>query len=163
KTIQIVDRGNGPQLSTSRITVQDLVPYLQRECPPEEIMRWIPALTCEEIAVVERYVQEHHEEVMELDRRIRQRNAQRKNPPEVEAANLVHRFGHLSIGAVAALAMGQGGDAEAEPVDGAVAERDVPAGAVGAAEYADESEPGLVPMREFIGPGVLIEIVAGQG
>ncbi len=31
KTIEIVDRGRGPQLSTSRITVQDLVPYFQRK------------------------------------------------------------------------------------------------------------------------------------
>ena len=36
--VQIVDRGRGPQLSTSRITVQDLVPYLQQELTREEIL-----------------------------------------------------------------------------------------------------------------------------
>src|SRR5947209_1064229 len=53
--VTIVDRGRGPQLSTSRITVQDLVPYFQDGCPAEEIIRWIPVLTAEEVAVVERY------------------------------------------------------------------------------------------------------------
>jgi hypothetical protein len=34
KEIAIVDRGRGLQLSTSRITVQDLVPYFQRGWSP---------------------------------------------------------------------------------------------------------------------------------
>jgi uncharacterized protein (DUF433 family) len=82
--ITIVDQGRGPQLSTSRITVQDLVPYFQDGCSYEEIMRWIPTLTHDEIRVVERYIEEHREEVKEQDRRIRERNAARRNPPEVE-------------------------------------------------------------------------------
>ena len=32
KSIEIVDRGRGLQLSTSRVTVQDLVPYFQEGC-----------------------------------------------------------------------------------------------------------------------------------
>jgi uncharacterized protein (DUF433 family) len=83
--IEIADRGRGPQLSTSRITVQDLVPYFQEGCSHEEIMRWIPVLTGEEIQIVKEYVKNHYEEVMEQDRRIRARNAQNnKNSPEVE-------------------------------------------------------------------------------
>jgi hypothetical protein len=39
ETIEIVDRGRGPQLSTSRVTVQDLVPYFQDACSHEEISR----------------------------------------------------------------------------------------------------------------------------
>jgi uncharacterized protein (DUF433 family) len=69
--IQIVDRGRGLQLSTSRVTVQDLVPYFQEGCAYDEIIRWIPTLTQEEIAVVERYYLEHREELLEQDRRIR--------------------------------------------------------------------------------------------
>ena len=84
KPIEIVDRGRGPQLSTSRITVQDLVPYFQEKCSHEEIMRWIPVLTGEEIQIVETYIKDHYEEVMEQDRRIRERNARNKNSPEVE-------------------------------------------------------------------------------
>ncbi len=84
KDIQIVDRGRGLQLSTSRITIQDLVPYFQDGCSAAEIMRWIPVLTPEEIAVAEAYYREHQAELDEQDGRIRERAAQRRNPPEIE-------------------------------------------------------------------------------
>jgi len=82
--IAIVDLGRGPQLSTSRVTVQDLVPYLQRNCSPEQIRDVMPTLSLEEIRVVEHYVREHYDEVMEQDRRIRSRNAARATPPEID-------------------------------------------------------------------------------
>ena len=85
KIIEIVDRGRGPQLSTSRITVQDVVPMLQRNCTPEEIMEIIPVLTAEEIQVIQQYVRDHYDEIMEQDRRIRERTANRVTPPEIEA------------------------------------------------------------------------------
>jgi uncharacterized protein (DUF433 family) len=75
--IAIVDRGRGLQLSTSRITVQDLVPYFQRGCAHEEIRRWIPSLTPEEIAVVERYYRDHRQMLDEQDRMIQQRTEER--------------------------------------------------------------------------------------
>ena len=84
ETIEIIDRGRGPQLSTSRITVQDLVPYILRQCSHEQIITVMPVLTVAEIEVVERYVRDHHQEVMDQDRHIRQRSANRKNPPHVE-------------------------------------------------------------------------------
>ena len=55
KEITLIDRGRGLQLSTSRITVHDLVPYFQNRCSYDEITRWLPSLTHEEIAIVERY------------------------------------------------------------------------------------------------------------
>ena len=55
KEITIVDRGRGHQLSTCRITVLDLVPYFQKGSSTEEIRRWIPTLTADEIALVERF------------------------------------------------------------------------------------------------------------
>jgi uncharacterized protein (DUF433 family) len=70
-TIEIVDRGRGAQLSTSRVTVQDLVPYFQKACAYEEIIRWLPTLTAAEIAVVERYYREHQAELDEEDKQIR--------------------------------------------------------------------------------------------
>jgi hypothetical protein len=69
--IEIVDRGRGLQLSTSRITVQDPVPYFQKGCSWDEILRWMPALSREELAVVEQYYREHKQELDEEDRRIR--------------------------------------------------------------------------------------------
>jgi uncharacterized protein (DUF433 family) len=94
--IQIVDRGRGPQLSTSRITVQDLVPYLQQHWTHEQIREIMPVLTVEEIEAVERYVRDHYEAVMEQDRRIRERAAARRKPPEIEAAERTERLQRLN-------------------------------------------------------------------
>ena len=68
--IILVDRGRGLQLSTSRITVLDLVHYFQRGTSPEEIIHSIPTLTREEIAVAEGYYLEHKEELDEKNRRV---------------------------------------------------------------------------------------------
>jgi uncharacterized protein (DUF433 family) len=84
--VRIVDRGRGPQFSTGRITVQDLVPYLRQKLTHAQILEIMPALTVEEIEAVERYVRENYEVVMEQDGRIRERNADRRNPPEAEKA-----------------------------------------------------------------------------
>src|SRR5690348_7943620 len=84
REITIVNRGRGPQLSTSRITVQDIVPYFQLNYSYDQIREIMPSLSVAEIQVVERYFNEHREEVLEVDRRIRARNATRKNPPQVE-------------------------------------------------------------------------------
>ena len=73
RVIQIVNRGRGLQLSTSRVTVQDLVPYFQEGCSYDEIIRWIPTLSQEEIAIVERYYLEHKQELDEEDRLVRER------------------------------------------------------------------------------------------
>jgi uncharacterized protein (DUF433 family) len=80
--ITLVDRGRGLQLSTSRITVQDLVPYFQDNCPDEEIVRWIPSLTPEEVAAVRRYYVENKSTLDEQDCRIRERTAERVRQQE---------------------------------------------------------------------------------
>jgi hypothetical protein len=69
--IKLIDRGRGVQLSTSRITVLDLVPYFQHGDSPEEIMRWIPALKPEEIAVAHAYYREHKDDLDAKDRQAR--------------------------------------------------------------------------------------------
>src|SRR6266496_1815557 len=84
KDIQLIDRGRGIQLSTSRVTVLDLVPYFQEECPYEEIIRWIPTLSREEITVVDRYYHENKQSLDEEDRLIREQNALAKNPPQAD-------------------------------------------------------------------------------
>ncbi len=84
KPIEIVDRGRGLQLSTSRVTVPDLVPYFQDGCSVEEIIRWIPTLPAEEIAVVQRYYLDHQQQLDEEDRQIRARSSEQKNPDWVE-------------------------------------------------------------------------------
>ncbi len=73
ETIEIVDRGRGPQLSNSRITVLDLVRYFHKANAYEEITRWIPTLTHEEIAAVQRYYLDHKEEFDERNTRAQER------------------------------------------------------------------------------------------
>ena len=82
--IQIIDRGRGPQLSTSRITVQDVLPYLQQQYTPEQIREIMPVLTLAEIDVIQQYIRDHREAVLERDRQIRERAAARQRPGEEE-------------------------------------------------------------------------------
>ena len=96
QNVSLVDRGRGLQLSTSRITVQDLVPYFQDEATDDEIRRWIPSLTPEEIDVVRAYYSAHKEELDEQDRRIRewteeQVRLQRERIPEFSGTPDEHR------------------------------------------------------------------------
>ncbi|MFO0966078.1 MAG: DUF433 domain-containing protein [Gemmataceae bacterium] len=65
--IAIVDHGRGPQLSTSRITVLDLVPYFQAEDPIERILRWLPTLSETEIAIAHAYYLQNQEEMDRQD------------------------------------------------------------------------------------------------
>ena len=107
RAVHIVDRGRGPQLSTSRITVQDVVPYLQQNCSWEEIREIMPVLTKEEFEVVERYVRDNFDAVMEQDGRIRERNSTRTISPEIQeirkkgrakAQALMEKFSHNAQG-----------------------------------------------------------------
>jgi hypothetical protein len=64
---------------------------LNRNCTPEEIIEVIPVLTRDELRVIQEYVRDHYEEVMEQDRRIREREANRVTPPEhLEASKRGH-------------------------------------------------------------------------
>jgi uncharacterized protein (DUF433 family) len=76
EAVEIVDRGRGPQLSNSRITVLDLVHYFQRQASHDEIIRCIPTLSHQEIALIERYYFDHKEEFDEKERRVHERRDQ---------------------------------------------------------------------------------------
>ena len=68
ETIEIVDRGRGPQLSTTRITVSDVFYWIHRGHGWEEIPDLLPTLSREEIDVVKDYVVQHHDALVEEDR-----------------------------------------------------------------------------------------------
>jgi hypothetical protein len=68
-TIEIVDRGRGPQLSTTRITVLDIFYYLHRGYDFDFIHQAMPSLTREEFDVVNDYVKAHYDELVEKDRK----------------------------------------------------------------------------------------------
>ena len=97
KTIVIMDRGRGPQRSTSSITVQDVVPYLQDNYTSAQIIEIMPVLTVEEIQVIQQYVRDNFEAVMEQDRRIRERAANRVTPPELMAIRRKGRAKMLAL------------------------------------------------------------------
>ena len=92
-TLQIVDQGRGPQISSCRITVQDLLPYYREGASNEEIRRWIPSLTDEEIALLKDYIRDHFEKVVQTEKDIKAyHDRMRARQPAWTRAN-----DHLSI------------------------------------------------------------------
>jgi hypothetical protein len=70
ETIEIVDRGRGPQLSNSRITVLDVFYYLHRGYDFDVIHEIMPIVTRVEFDAVLEYVNAHRDELIEKNRRV---------------------------------------------------------------------------------------------
>ncbi len=70
KTTRIIDFGRGPQIEGSRLTVMDVFYYLHRGYEFDFIRQAIPSLTREEFEAVVEFVREHHDELVERDRRV---------------------------------------------------------------------------------------------
>jgi uncharacterized protein (DUF433 family) len=68
--IAIVERGRGPQLSTSRITVMDVFYYLHRGHDFDFIHEVMPSLTRPEFDAIASYVAQHQTELVEKDQRV---------------------------------------------------------------------------------------------
>jgi uncharacterized protein (DUF433 family) len=79
----IVYQGGGLHIAGTRITVYDIVHYLEAGRQPQEIAT-ILGLTTEQVLTAVRYIEEHKAEVMAVHQRIEERIA-RGNPPEVKA------------------------------------------------------------------------------
>jgi uncharacterized protein (DUF433 family) len=71
------------RIEGTRITVWDIVHYLENNRSPERIAE-ILHLSLEQVQAAVQYIEEHKAEVMEVHREIEARIA-RGNPPEVEA------------------------------------------------------------------------------
>jgi uncharacterized protein (DUF433 family) len=71
--VRIVDIGRGPQIEGHRLTVMDVFYYLHRGYDFEFIHRAMPSLTREQFDAVVLYVKEHHDELVEKDRRVEER------------------------------------------------------------------------------------------
>ncbi len=78
----IHDRGRGPELVGTRITVYNLLPYFLDPTVTEEYVCGIYELTPEQVAAARAYVFENFEEVMRIHRQFEARLNQ-ANPPEV--------------------------------------------------------------------------------
>jgi hypothetical protein len=68
--IAIVEKGRGPQLSTSRITVMDVFYYLHRGYDFDFIHEVMPSLTRPEFDLIAAYAENRREELAEKDRQI---------------------------------------------------------------------------------------------
>jgi uncharacterized protein (DUF433 family) len=79
KGICIVDKGRGPQLSTSRITAQDILPYFLERASHAEIRRWFPTLSDEELTALLSYVRDHVETLLQAQAKIKAHHQQQKH------------------------------------------------------------------------------------
>ena len=103
EAIAIVDRGRGPQLSTSRITVQDLLPFYRDIASNDEIRRWIPSLTDDEIGALRGHIRDHFDEVVSAEAEIKAyHDTMRAAQPAWTRAN-----DHLSIEERRAILLGK--------------------------------------------------------
>ncbi len=77
----IIDRGRGPEIEGSRITVYDVLAETQAGTAPEDLAReW--GLSAEQIHTALKFIDDHREEVLVNFRKIKERH-QRGNPPEL--------------------------------------------------------------------------------
>jgi uncharacterized protein (DUF433 family) len=83
--IEIHDRGRGPELKGTRVTVYDIIPYRLGGLSPAEICETLALsyITPAHVEALFRYMDEHYDEVMAVHRQIEERIA-RGNPPWVE-------------------------------------------------------------------------------
>ena len=78
----IYDRGCGPQIAGTRITVFNLIPYFLEADTTEATICKIYNLSPGQVAAARAYVLNHFDDVMAVHRKIEARNAA-GNPPEV--------------------------------------------------------------------------------
>src|SRR5918911_1016236 len=79
----IIDRGRGPQIAGTRITVYDIMDYLRMDWHHTAIAAWLRISSYQVLAAID-YIEKHREEVEAEYKRILEREA-RGNPPEVQA------------------------------------------------------------------------------
>ncbi len=102
---EIIDRGRGPEIKGTRITVYDVMDYYKQGHHRDHIAS-ILRLGSAEVEVAIRYIEEHKDEVMADYREILDRCA-RGNPPEIEAKlEAAHRRARTRIAAIRAAAKG---------------------------------------------------------
>ena len=80
---KIIDRGRGPEIAGTRITVYDILDYHKQGWDRDVIADNFD-LSSREVEAAIRYIEEHREEVMADYEKILARHA-RGNPPELQA------------------------------------------------------------------------------
>ena len=80
---RIIDRGRGPEISGTRITVYDVLDYLQEGWRYDQIAGLF-RLPPDDIQTAIQYIEDHQEEVMATYREILARHRNVQYPPEVQ-------------------------------------------------------------------------------
>ena len=80
---EIIDRGRGPEIKGTRITVYDVLDYVLECWHPAQIATWF-SISSREVEAAIDYIREHTIEVLTEYVKILERCA-RGNPPEVQA------------------------------------------------------------------------------
>jgi uncharacterized protein (DUF433 family) len=92
---EIIDRGRGPEIKGTRITVYSILDCALECWPPERIAKWFDLTRAQvEAAIV--YIREHTREVLTDYVKILEREEQR-NPPEAQAARSASLEGLRSV------------------------------------------------------------------
>ncbi len=81
---KIIDRGRGPEIEGTRITVYDVMDYLQEGWRYDQIAGLF-RLPPDDIQAAIQYIEVHHAEVMADYQQILARHSQVPYPPEVQA------------------------------------------------------------------------------
>jgi uncharacterized protein (DUF433 family) len=79
----IINRGRGPEIAGTRITVYDILDYYKKGWHHTAIAGWLRLSSDEVLAAID-YIEAHKEEVMVNYQKILDRCA-RGNPPEIQA------------------------------------------------------------------------------
>jgi len=86
---KIIDRGRGPEIAGTRITVYTILEYVQGGWRRDDIAFWLN-LRKDQVDVATSYIEEHKEDVTAQYKKIMER-INRGNPPELqEKLNAVH-------------------------------------------------------------------------
>ena len=80
----IINRGRGPEIQGTRITVYRIIDCLKMGWHRDLIAAHF-RLSSDQVQAAIDYIEEHKEEVMAAYQRILDRSANAKNPPEIEA------------------------------------------------------------------------------
>ena len=80
---KITDRGRGPEIAGTRITVYAILEYVQENWRRDDVAFWL-GLTKDQVDVAIRYIEDHRAEVISQYEKIMER-INRGNPPELQA------------------------------------------------------------------------------
>ena len=83
KPARIINRGRGPEIEGTRITVYDIWDYASENWHRDEIATWL-RLSSMQVAAALEYIEQHKEEVLAEYERILERS-RRGNPLELQA------------------------------------------------------------------------------